>query len=317
MLRSRSSTFTPRDVVLLLVLAAMWGHSFLFVKIAVEVIPPGWVVAGRLAVGGALLIAICTVRRQRLPRTRRDWLVLTVIGVAGTGVPWFGHAWAQQFLDTGLVAVLNASTPVATLLLALTFRVERIYLARVVGLGIAIVGTLVVIGGEISAGGPVLALVIAVLAPFGYGFGSVLTRQRISGRLAPLPAAATQLVMAAMVFNLAALPVEGVPPLAFDLPLAPALAVLALGVFGTGLAFIIYFTLIARVGATNASMVTYLVPIVGLIAGAVFRGERFGANVFLGAAVLIVGVYLAQKRPPDRPARPAEAIAVSRPPASA
>lgn len=311
--RARSSTFTPRDVGLLVLLALMWGNSFLFVKTAVASIPPGWIVAGRLTVGSALLVAICLARGKALPRTWQTWLLLGAISVVGTGLPWFAHAWAQQALDSGLTAVLNATTPAATLLLALAFGIERLHTMRMVGLGVAIAGSLIVIGGEVSGGGPVLSLIVAVLAPFGYGLGSVLTRRYVTGRITALPAAATQLAGAAVVLNLLALGVEGPPPGVGSLEPIPALALLGLGVFGTGLAYIIYFTLIERVGATNASMVTYLVPIVGLIAGSLVRGEQFGPNVFIGAAVLIVGVYLAQRRPAGVPTEP---VAASHPPSA-
>ncbi|WP_370324114.1 DMT family transporter [Euzebya sp.] len=293
------SSFTPRDAGLLVLLALLWGNSFLFIKTAVEEIPPGWVVAGRLSIGGALLVVIVVLRGLRIPAGRRTLAALALIGVAGTAAGWFGQAWAQQSLDSGLVAVLNATTPAATLVLAVLTGIERLYAARVVGLLVAAVGSIVIIGGEVSAGGPLLALVIAAVAPFAYGLGSVITRKEISGRVKTLPAVGTQLVAGAVVMTVLSLALEGPPPAPLDLSLWPALALFALGLLGTGVAFIIYFTLIGSVGATNASMVTYLVPIVGLIAGALVRGERFGPNVFAGAAILVVGVYLAQRRPAE------------------
>lgn len=299
--QTQRSSFSPRDAGLLVLLALLWGNSFLFIKIAVAEVPPGWVVAGRLTIGGLLLIGIVAVRRQRIPRDGRTLLALAVIGIAGTAAGWFGQAWAQQSLDSGLVAVLNATTPVATLILAIIAGIERLHVARVIGLAVAIVGSVVVIGGEISAGGPVVPLIVAAVAPFAYALGSVVTRREISGKIATLPAVAAQLTAGAVVMTVLSLGVEGTPPHPADLSLGPAIALLALGLLGTGIAFIIYFTLIARVGATNASMVTYLVPIVGLVAGAVVRGERFGPNVFLGAAILIVGVYVAQRQPGHPP----------------
>jgi drug/metabolite transporter (DMT)-like permease len=302
---SRSaSAFAPRDAALLVLLSLLWGNSFLFVKIAVEEVPPGWVVAGRLTIGGALLLALLSARRQALPTDRRALLALAVIGVFGTAAGWYGQAWAQRSLDSGLVAVLNATTPVATLLLAVLAGIERLHPARVVGLAVAVCGSVVVIGGEVSAGGPLVALVVAATAPFAYALGSVITRKEVSGRVATLPAVAVQLGVAAAVMTALSLPLEGVPPAAADLSPGPAVALLCLGLLCTGTAFILYFTLIASVGATNASMVTYLVPIVGIASGAVVRDERFGANVFAGAALLVVGVYLAQ-REPGRPPTPA------------
>jgi drug/metabolite transporter (DMT)-like permease len=302
-----TSSFTLRDTGLLLLLALLWGNSFLFIKTAVAEVPPGWVVAGRLTIGSALLLGIVVVRRLRLPRDRRHLIALAAIGILGTAVPWTAQAWAQQALDSGLVAVLNATTPIATLVLAIGFGIERLYTARVVGLTVAILGSLVVIGGELSAGGPLAALLVATLAPFGYGLGGVITRREISGKVATMPAVAAQLAMGGVFLTAAAFPLEGPPPSVAELSPIVTAALLALGLLGTGVAFIIYFTLIGRVGATNASMVTYIVPIVGLAAGALFRGERFGPNVFVGAAILIAGVYLAQRQPPVVLEEPAQA----------
>jgi drug/metabolite transporter (DMT)-like permease len=312
---SGSSSFSPRDAGLLVLLALLWGNSFLFIKTAVEEIPPAWVVAGRLTIGGALLVVIVAGRRLPLPRTPRTIAALAIIGIAGTAAGWYGQAWAQQFLDSGLVAVLNATTPVATLVLALAAGIERLHAARVIGLAIAIAGSVVIIGGEVSAGGPLVPLLVAAIAPFAYGIGSVVTRREISGKVATLPAVGVQLAIGALVMTVLSLGVEGAPPMPGEVSLLPALALTALGLLGTGVAFIIYFTLIARVGATNASMVTYLVPIVGLIAGAVVRGERFGMNVFAGAAILIVGVYIAQRKPPatDDPGTPLAVTSASDP----
>lgn len=297
---SRSS-FSPGDAGLLLVLALMWGNSFLFIKTAVASVPPPWIVAGRLTLGGLLLLGIAAVRRQALPRTRRDLVLLAVVGVVGAAMPWSGQAWAQQFLDSGIVAVLNATTPGATLTIAVLVGQESLHPRRVLGLLVAVAGSLVIIGGEIGGGSSAAALAIAAIAPFGYGAGSVLTRARVSGRIAPLPAAAVQLGLAAVFATSVALAAAGRPPAAATLPPVAALSVVALGIVGTGLAFLVYFILIQRVGATNASMVTYLVPVVGLVSGALVRGERFGPNVLAGAGLLVVGVWLAQRQPPEVP----------------
>ena len=302
MSRPGSSAFTTRDALLLLLLALFWGNSFLFVKLAVDAIPPTWIVAGRLTIGSVLVAAIVLARARLrgdrdlgLPRGRRTLLALLLIGSVGSGLPWALQAWAQQFLDSGLTAVLNSTTPAATLALAVAAGQERLYRSRVLGLLIAIAGTVIIVGGEVQAGGPVPALLAAVGSTVGYGFGTVVTRAAVSGGYRPLPATAVQLAMGAGVLTTVALGTSGPPPPAWDLPLVPVLALSALGLLGTGLAFLIYFTLIERVGATNASMVTYIVPVVGLISGALVRGERFGPNVLVGAIVLIGGVWLAQR----------------------
>lgn len=289
------STFRLRDAALLVLLSLMWGNSFLFIKIAVGAVPPVWVVAFRMTVGGLLLLPMVLVLKRSIPRDAGALGALVFAGTAGGALPWIGQAWAQRSLDSGLVAVLNSFTPVATLVIALVARQERLYRNRVLGLATAISGTLVVIGGEVRAGRSIPALVVAVLATTGYALSGVVTRARISGRVAALPASAVQLCSGASLLVPFAWISSGPPSTNLE-PLVLG-ALLALGLLGTGVAFIIYNQLIENVGATNASMVTYLVPVVGLASGAVVRGERFGANVIVGAMALIGGVWLAQRAP--------------------
>jgi drug/metabolite transporter (DMT)-like permease len=292
---SAVSAFRPRDVAMLLVLALMWGNSFLFIKIAVSAVPPPWIVATRMIIGALLLFTLALSSKERAPRELPAHLNLAVIGVLGAALPWLGQAWAQQFLDSGLTAVLNASTPVATLILAVLWKQERLHMNRVLGLGLAVLGTLIVVGVEVRSGRSTPALVVALLSTFGYALGAVMARARISGRMPTIWAAALQLGWGVVVLGPIAWTLEGPPPT--SLPPEVAGALLALGLLGTGIAFQLYFTLLHSVGATNTSMVTYVVPIVGLISGAVVRGERFGANVFVGAAAMIGGVWLAQRAP--------------------
>jgi drug/metabolite transporter (DMT)-like permease len=288
------SAFGARDALLLVLLAFIWGHSFLFIKIAVAVVAPIWIVTLRMLTGGLLVLAVIILRRASVPRDASTLAKLAAIGVLGSALPWALQAWSQRYLDSGLVAVLNAFTPLTTLGIAVLMGQERLERQRVIGIAIAIAGTLVVIGGEVGSGRSPLALFAAVSATVGYALAAVLTRAHVSGRVPLLPAAAIQLLAGALFLWPIATAVNGPPPTQLS-PLV-ALSLLALGVFGSGIAFLIYFSLIARVGATNTAMVTYLTPIVAMSAGALYRDERFGSNVFLGTAALIGGVWLAQRR---------------------
>jgi drug/metabolite transporter (DMT)-like permease len=291
--------FSARDFALLLLLALVWGNSFLFIKTAVAVVPPPWIVTIRMTLGTLLLFAIAITTRQRGPRDLRSVGVLALIGILGSALPWYGQAWAQQFLDSGLVAVLNACTPIATLMLAVLLGQERLYLNRVLGLTLAVTGTLIIVGLEIRAGRSTLALAMAVLSTLGYALAGVMTRAHVSGRIANVWAAAIQLGFGVLALGPFTWAMHGPPPSA--LPFAAAASLLALGLFGTGIAFLIFFSLLQRVGATNTSLVTYLVPLVGLVSGALVRGERYGANVFVGAVAMIGGVWLAQRAPRRSP----------------
>jgi drug/metabolite transporter (DMT)-like permease len=303
------SAFSPRDAALLGLLALLWGHSFLFIKTAVAAVAPLWVVTIRMALGGLLLLAVAAFRRERLPRDRGTLVKLTIVTLTGSALPWVGQAWAQRFLDSGLLAVLNACTPLMTLALAVISKQEQLLRNRVVGILIAIAGTLIVLGGEIGSGRSALALCVAVLATVGYAFAGVYTRAHISGRVTNVIAATLQLLIGALVLIPIASAVAGPPPSAQQLEPIVVISLLALGLLGTGVSFLIFFTLIGRVGATNTSMVTYLIPIVAMAAGAFYRGERFGANVFVGAALLIGGVWFAQRQPSAPASAPSNARA--------
>jgi drug/metabolite transporter (DMT)-like permease len=290
------SAFSPRDAALFGLLALFWGHSFLFIKIAVASVPPAWIVAARMALGGLLLLLVGVLRGERMPRERETLTKITIVALTGSALPWVGQAWAQRYLDSGLLAVLNACTPLVTLAMAVLSGQEALARNRVIGLLIAITGTLIVLGGEVGSGRSVAALLVAVLATIGYAFAGVYTRAHISGRVAALPAAALQLLIGALVLIPIASALHGPPPTA--LPPLVVVALLALGLLGTGISFLIFFTLIGRVGATNTAMVTYLIPIVAMTAGAVYLGERFGPNVFVGALALVGGVWFAQRTEP-------------------
>ncbi len=279
---------------MLAMLALVWGNSFLFIKTAVSLVPPAWIVASRMALGALLLLSIAAFSRERVPRDVAAIVSLALIGIFGSALPWVSQAWAQQFLDSGLMAVLNASTPVATLLLAVLSGQERLYANRMVGLAIAMLGTFLVVGVEVHAGRSPLALTLALLATFGYAMAGVMTRARLSG-ISNVWAAALQLVAGTVVLAPIAWAIDGPPPSV--VPPRVIAVLLALGFVGTGVAFLIFFELIRSVGATNTSLVTYLIPVVGLTSGALFRGERFGANVYVGALAMLGGVWLAQRTP--------------------
>jgi drug/metabolite transporter (DMT)-like permease len=289
------STFAPRDVAVLASLAAMWGLSFLFIKVAVEVVSPLWIVAARCAIGAVILLALLRVRGTALPRGRRIWIDLTILAALGNAVPWALMAWSTQFLPSGLVAVINALAPTSTLVIAILAGLEAASLRRAIGLAIALGGTTLAVSSSLGTPGTLLAVLMVVLATVCYGFGSVYAKQRVSGTHPPLAIATGQVLMAAAMSVPVAAATSPFPVVA---DVTPAMwgSLLALGVFGTGLAFRAFYTLIASVGATNTVMVTYLIPVVALIAGALVLGEPITVAVVAGTALTIGGIWLAQRQ---------------------
>lgn len=309
--RSVTSSFTPADAGLLLALAAMWGFSFLFIKVAVEELSPIEVVAGRTLVGAAVLLVILRVRRRRLPRGWVIWGHLMVLASFGNAIPWAIFAWAEESISSGLASVINSLMPATTLAVAAAVGLERLTARKVGGLALAFAGTAIVVSGELGTPGRLFAVLGAVTATVFYAGATVYTKRFVSGREAPMALATGQVLGAAVLSTVAALVLEPVPDVG-TLSWGITGSVVLLGAFGTGLAFLVFYALIERVGATNASMVTYLIPVVGLLAGWLILDESFGAHVLVGAGVIVAGIWLAQRerRPSDeRVAEVEEAVA--------
>lgn len=289
------STFTPLDVGLFLALSSMWGMSFLFIKVAVDQLSPMWVVAGRTAVGALVLLVILRLRGRWLPAPGRVWLHLAVLATIGNAVPWALVAYAQRSLPSGLTSVVNSLVPVSTLVVAAAIGIERMSLRRVVGLVLALVGTTVVVSGELGTAGRGVAVLIVASATLMYGASAVYAKRYVSGRQRPLAVATGQVTVAALLSAPVAWLI-GPTPVWSELRPTVLGAVGALGAFGTGLAFLLFYLLIERVGATNATMTTYLIPVVGVLAGWLFLDEHVGLNLLVGAVGILSGVWLAQRQ---------------------
>lgn len=282
------------ETLLLLLLSTAWGLSFLFIELSLEGLTPVWIVAGRTLVGGVVLVLVLRAGRRRLPPGRDVWRHLFVLGSINNALPWAGVAWAQQELPSGLTALLMALVPTSTLLVAAAAGQERLTRVRLLGLLVALGGVGLIVAGDVDQPGRVLAVGVVVLATMLYATGAVYAKRHVSGRVPALELAAGQVVAAATVTLPIALVLDG-PPVVSELTASVLGAVAMLGVFGTGLAFLLFYLLIERVGATNAVMTTYLIPLVAVVAGAVVLDERLGAAALGGGALIGVGIWLSQR----------------------
>lgn len=290
-----ASSFTAPDLGLFVALALTWGLSFVFIKTAVAEVSPLWIVAVRTIVGATVLLVILRLRGRTLPRDPRVWGHLVVLAIIGNTVPWAGVAWAQQFIPSGLTSVVNSLVPASTLAIAAGIGLERLTRHRIIGLVLAMTGTVIVVAGELGAPGGAAAILVVVIATTLYGASAVYTKRFVSDRHPPLVLATGQ-VLAAAVMILPVAWIVGPTPAWSTLSGGVVGSLAALGALGTGMAFLLFYVLIARVGATNATMVTYVTPVIGLVAGWLLLDERFGGNVIIGAAVIIVGIWLAQRQ---------------------
>ncbi|HEY3688055.1 MAG TPA: DMT family transporter [Streptosporangiaceae bacterium] len=274
-----------------LVLAVIWGGSFLFIKVAVEVLAPIQVTLGRCLLGAVAVGAVLAVRREPLPRDARTWLHLAVAALLLNVIPFTLFGYAEERIPSALAGICNSATPLFTVAVAvLALPDERPTRRRAAGLALGFGGVLVVLGvwnGVLGhdATGTLMALAAALC----YGLGWTYVRRFVSGShstfaltTAQLIAASVQLVVLAAVFT----------PMPAHLPLRVVLAVAALGALGTGAAYVLQHGLIRDAGATVASTVTYVAPMIAVLIGVVVLGERLTWNAPVGAAVIIAGAVL-------------------------
>jgi len=274
-----------RDTGLLLVLAAIWGSSFLFIKLGVEEVEPAVVVLGRLLVGLLVLLPV-VVARGSLPGFRSMWLPFLVLGALNNAVPYWLLAFAETRIESGLAAVIQASAPILTVVLATRIDPsQRVRGIRLVGIALGFVGVALLVG--VQEGGQLVGA-LAVLGTATCYALSVLYAGRAVRRVPALEVTTGQLAMGTLLAAPAALlqlPSEAPPARAVA-------AIVALGVLGTGVAYVLYFTLISRAGAARAILVTYLVPGFALVYGALLLDEPVTAAALTGLALILGGTAL-------------------------
>ncbi len=287
----------PASLLRLCALAVLWGSNFLFIKVAVERLSPAEVVLGRMALGAVVLLAVVVARRVALPRRAGMWAHLAFMALLANLVPYFLFGWGEQRITSGLAGVLNATTPLFTLVIvALSGSGERLTVSRVGGLALGFAGVLVLVAPwrAGSLGGELPGQVACLVAAACYAVSFVWTRRFLTGRGYPtLALAGAQLGASVVLLGLAS-------PLVLRDPvsLTPrvAAAMLALGVLGTGIAYLLYYRLLADEGATATSTVTYLLPVVAVALGVLVLGEPLAWNLFAGTAVVLTGVALSEGR---------------------
>ena len=282
-----------KNFLWLLLLAALWGPSFLFIKVAVGEIPPFTLVTGRVGVAAALLYLFLRLRGRALPRSGRLWGYFAVAGFFSNALPFTLITWGEIHIDSAVAAILNGTTPLFTILLAHLFTSDdRLNGTKVVGVLLGFGGLIVLIAPALVEGfhATTWGLIAVAVAAASYGVATVYTRQKLRG-LPPLAAPTAQLTMATLFLIPLALLIE--QPFSRPLPAWTALgSLLALAVIGTAMAFVLYYRLLEKLTATSISMVTYLVPVIGVFLGVAVLNEQPGWNAYAGCALILVGVMV-------------------------
>jgi drug/metabolite transporter (DMT)-like permease len=281
---------SPADWALLLLLSVLWGGSFYFAKIAVPEIPPLTLALGRVGIAAAALIVVARLLAVPFPRDPVVWKQFTVIAALNNAIPFTLLFWAQIHISIGLASILNATTPLFGVLVAhaLTHD-DRLTAGRVVGLIAGFIGVVLLIGPGLLSdlGADVLAEFACLAAACSYAFGAVLAR-RLRG-VPPIMVASGQLTMSTMLLLPFVLLFDK-PSAFFTASHAALAALMGIALLSSALAYFIYFRLIARAGATNALLVTFLVPVSAILMGIVLLGENVSTRQLAGMTVIFIGI---------------------------
>lgn len=281
--------FGPTEWALLAGVALVWGASFLFIDIGLDAFAPSVVAFARLGLGAA---ALATFGRARRPVDRVDLPRIALLGVVWMGAPLMLFPLAQQHVDSSVAGMINGAAPLSTAAVAAVW-LRRLpgrwqLVGLVIGfLGVVAIGLPNVRGADAAPFG--VALVLLAVTLYGFAFNLAVPLQQRYGAMPVLLRA--QLVAAVVVAPFA---VAGVPDSTWSW--TSALAMLALGVVGTGLAFPAMTTLVGRVGGPRGSVAIYLVPVIAIVLGVVVRGERVAPIALVGTALVIVGAWLTSRR---------------------
>ncbi len=282
-------TMSGRDWLLLVTLSVLWGGSFFFSEVALAELGPLTVVLGRVGFAALALVGFVYLSGHRLPTAPGLWGAFLVMGVLNNLIPFSLIVWAQVTIDSGLAAILNATTPLFTVVLAhFLTRDERMTRGRFAGLLLGIAGVAVLVGPEVlgQLGAEGLAQLAVLGAAFCYGCAGIYGR-RFQG-LPPVVAAAGMVTCSAVLILPVALVAER--PWQMDPGALTWAALLGLALLSTALAYVIYFRILASAGATNLLLVTFLIPVSALTLGMAVLGERPEPATFAGLALIFAGL---------------------------
>lgn len=282
---------TRRDLMLWLTLSFFWGASFILIKLAGESFPPLWVALLRSAFGAAVLWAAFFLRREALP-PRELLIPLLLAALLNNALPWALFPWGEQTVSSGIASILNATTPLFSLLIALGIRDAHANARVGWGVLIGLAGVAMTVSGSLAGGHATpLGVGVILLATFSYAVATAISKRYLGG-VSALSLATSQLSLSVLMLLPVALLTEWpaqVTPLSLG-------AVAALGVFGSGLAYLLFYTLLARTSATQTTAITYSLPVWGLFWG-FLAGERFGLLPLLGVVVVVAGLLLLNWKP--------------------
>ena len=280
----------------LLLLGAIWGASFLLIKVGVAEIGPMTLAMLRVALGALALGAVLVARKERLPEERRLWLHLVVMAALGVALPFAAISWGTQHIASSLSAILNAAMPLFTFIIVALLGSEPAGLRRLLGVLVGLAGIVILMMPQLLQGGlqaSLLGQLAVVLAALSYALAAVYANRNLVNQ-PPLRIACGQLTLATlMLAPLALSETSWRAPLTYR----SIGAVLVLGILGSAVAYLLYYRLIGQAGATFTSLVTYIIPVFGVFWGRLILNERLAWNAFAALGLILGGLFLVRGRP--------------------
>lgn len=280
-----------KNLSLFLLLACCWGPSFLFIKIAVEYIPPITIANLRVAIGGVLLYAILKFRKIDLPKFGPAWRHFAVMGFFSCALPFALFAVGELYIDSSFAAILNGTTPLFTLIFAHLFTEnDRMTKAKTLGSFVGFFGLFILVSPSLfEAKADIFGICSATIAAASYGVGFVYAKKNIHG-FKPLVVPTAQLFLASLF--LLPFSIGEYSSMTMSVPLSAIISILGLAVLGTAFAFVIYYKLIAVTSATYVSAVNYVLPVLGVILGMVVLDETLTWNSYAGSLLILSGIMI-------------------------
>ena len=278
----------PTDLTSLVLLAAIWGGSFLFVRMAAGAIGPMWLTELRVGLAAVAMLIYARAAGFDL-NLAQNWRPYLVLGVLNTALPWGLYAWSGKYIGASYMSILNAATPWFAAICGAIWLGENLSWRKILGLALGMLGVALLVGfGPIAASiDVVLAVLACISATACYALAGVYAKKR-AGKLAPRALTVGSLIAASLIV----MPFLPAPPPAAAFTWQVTLAVLGISLVCSAAAYLIYFRLVADVGPTRTLTVTFLIPVFGTLWGALFLNETVGMSTLAGGAVIVIATAL-------------------------
>lgn len=294
------------------VLALLWGSTFLWIKVALDALSPVQVTLIRCVLGASVLTVVCLRSGQRLPRGRTTWSHIVVAAFFCNALPFALFSIGERTADSGMAGVVNATTPLWSLLIGISIGTERgVRPVRLGGLLLGFAGTVLIFAPWQETGSVGWATLAFLAAAASYAIGFAYMGRNLVGKGIPTISLSSAQLIAATALTALTLPAGGLTSVRVDVP--ALVAVVVLGIFATGVTFHLTYRIIADEGATNAATVGYLLPVVSVGLGVIALDETFSLRVAAGMVFVLIGVGMTRRRgrtsPPSLPDAPQAAMA--------